>query len=88
MVQRGPARTAQEGSKPRYAVAELQPLLAALFAAFRAPESGENEYLMKAVMRVIAYVGPEARMWLAVQAVIRAAQRSLIRVCFTRGVRA
>jgi len=43
---------------------------------------------MKAVMRVIAYVGPEARMWLAVQAVIRAAQRSLIRVCFTRGVRA
>jgi hypothetical protein len=92
VVQRGPARTAQEGSKPRYAVAELQPLLqpllAALFAAFRAPESGENEYLMKAVMRVIAYVGPEARMWLAVQAVIRAAQRSLIRVCFTRGVRA
>jgi hypothetical protein len=72
---------AQEGSKPRYAVAELQPLLqpllAALFAAFRLPESGENEYLMKAVMRVIAYVGPEARMWLAVQAVVRAASRSL-----------
>ena len=53
----------QEAGKPRYAVGELQPLLqpllTALFAAFRLPESGENEYLMKAVMRVIAYVGPE-----------------------------
>ena len=55
----------QEAGKPRYAVGELQPLLqpllTALFAAFRLPESGENEYLMKAVMRVIAYVGPEVQ---------------------------
>lgn len=55
----------QEAGKPRFAVGELQPLLqpllTALFAAFRLPESGENEYLMKAVMRVIAYVGPEVQ---------------------------
>lgn len=55
----------QEAGKPRYAVGELQPLLqpllTALFAAFRLPESGENEYLMKAVMRVIAYIGPEVQ---------------------------
>lgn len=35
----------------------LQPLLEKLFAAFKFPESGENEYLMRAVMRVIAFVG-------------------------------
>ena len=35
----------------------LQPLLEKLFAAFAFPESGENEYLMKCVMRVITFVG-------------------------------
>lgn len=38
----------------------LQPLLEKLFAAFKLPESGENEYLMRAVMRVIAFVGEAA----------------------------
>mmetsp|Transcript_33790 Transcript_33790/g.100617 ORF Transcript_33790/g.100617 Transcript_33790/m.100617 type:complete len:935 (-) Transcript_33790:308-3112(-) len=36
---------------------QLQPLLEALFAGFKLPESSENEYLMKAVMRVIGFVG-------------------------------
>lgn len=31
----------------------LQPLLERLFSGFKLPESSENEYLMKAVMRVI-----------------------------------
>lgn len=35
----------------------LQPLLEKLFAAFALPESGENEYLMKCVMRVVTFVG-------------------------------
>ena len=35
------------------------PLLTNLFGAFQKPESGENEYLMKAVMRVITFVGPQ-----------------------------
>lgn len=36
----------------------LQVLLERLFSAFKLPESGENEYLMKAVMRVVGFVGP------------------------------
>jgi len=32
-----------------------------LFLAFQKPESGENEYLMKCVMRVITFVGQEVR---------------------------
>lgn len=35
----------------------LQPLLERLFAALRLPESGENEYVMRAVMRLVAFVG-------------------------------
>lgn len=35
----------------------LQPLLERLFAAFHFPESKENEYLMRCVMRVISFVG-------------------------------
>lgn len=50
-----------DGGKPRYQPAELasvlQPLLEKLFAAFALPESGENEYLMKCVLRVISFVG-------------------------------
>lgn len=37
---------------------QLQPLLERLFAGFKLPESSENEYLMKCVMRVIGFVGP------------------------------
>jgi exportin-2 (importin alpha re-exporter) len=48
-------------SAPRFQPGELapvlQPLLEKLFAAFKLPESGENEYVMRAVMRVIAFVG-------------------------------
>jgi exportin-2 (importin alpha re-exporter) len=36
-----------------------QPLLTGLFAAFRHPDSAENEYLMRAVMRLISFLGPE-----------------------------
>lgn len=36
----------------------LQPLLEALFAAFSLPDSAENEYVMKALMRVIMFAGP------------------------------
>ncbi|GIL79702.1 hypothetical protein Vretimale_12351 [Volvox reticuliferus] len=36
----------------------LQPLLERLFAGFKLPDSSENEYLMKAIMRVIVFVGP------------------------------
>jgi exportin-2 (importin alpha re-exporter) len=36
-----------------------QPLLTGLFAAFRHPESAENEYLMRAVMRLISFLGGE-----------------------------
>jgi exportin-2 (importin alpha re-exporter) len=49
------------GGGPRFQPQELssvlQPLLEKLFAAFKFPESGENEYIMRAVMRVIAFVG-------------------------------
>jgi exportin-2 (importin alpha re-exporter) len=35
----------------------LQPLLEKLFGAFKLPESGENEYLMRAVLGVLRFVG-------------------------------
>ena len=35
----------------------LQLLLERLFAAFHLPESGENEYVMRAVMRLVSFVG-------------------------------
>ena len=53
----------QEGGKPRFTPADLQahlsPMFKNLFLAFHKPESGENEYLMKCVMRVITFVGVE-----------------------------
>ena len=56
-------RRAQEDGRPRFSVADLRahlmPLLTNLFGALRKPESEENEYLMKAVTRVITFVGPE-----------------------------
>lgn len=51
----------QEGNRSKFTPDELapqlQPLLEKLFAAFRIPESSENEWLMKCVMRVISFVG-------------------------------
>ena len=53
----------QEDGKPRFTPADLQshlsPMFENLFLAFQKPESGENEYLMKCVMRVITLVGQE-----------------------------
>lgn len=52
----------RHGGRPAFTPEELapqlQPLLGKLFAAFGFPESAENEYLMRCVMRVIAFVGP------------------------------
>lgn len=57
------AVAAQDGGQPRFAVADLQaqlePLLKGLFGAFQQPESAENEYIMKCVMRLITFVGPQ-----------------------------
>lgn len=44
---------------PADVAAHLQPLLGNLFGAFEKADSAENEYLMKAVMRVISFVGPQ-----------------------------
>ena len=56
---------AQEGGQAQYAVADLQaqlePLLKSLFGAFQQPDSAENEYVMKCVMRLIIFVGPQVR---------------------------
>ena len=58
-----PSLCMQEGGKPRFTPADLQshlsPMFENLFLAFQKPESGENEYLMKCVMRVITFVGQE-----------------------------
>ena len=35
----------------------LQPILEKLFAALKMPDSGENEYVMRAIMRLVAFVG-------------------------------
>ena len=55
----------QDAGKPRFVVADLaaqlEPLLTGLFGAFAKPESGENEYVMKCIMRVIAFVGKDVR---------------------------
>ena len=52
---------AQEDGRPRFTPANLSahlsPLFENLFLAFQKPESAENEYLMKCVMRVITFVG-------------------------------
>ena len=60
-----PPVPAPRSPRPRFTPEELgpylQPLLEKLFAAFALPESGENEYLMKAVMRCITFVGERIR---------------------------
>lgn len=47
----------------RLSVAEVLPLaqgiLQGLFNAFQQPDSSENEYLMRAVMRLISFLGPQ-----------------------------
>ncbi len=53
----------QEDGKQRFHVQDLapvlEPLLQALFSAFLKPDSAENEYVMRCIMRVIDFVGPE-----------------------------
>ncbi len=53
----------QEDGKQRFQVQDLapvlEPLLSALFSAFLKPDSAENEYVMRCIMRVIDFVGPE-----------------------------
>ena len=55
----------QDGGQPRFTVAELapqlEPLLAGLFGALSKPDSDQNEYVMKTVMRVIVFVGRDVR---------------------------
>lgn len=55
----------QDDGQLRFSVADLQaqlePLLSRLFGAFRQPESGENQYVMKCIARLIAFVGPQVR---------------------------
>lgn len=50
---------------PRYASADIAPLSQQLytnmFHAFTIPDSGENEYVMKCVMRVIAFSGADVK---------------------------
>lgn len=49
--------------QPRFVPADvsqhLTQLLQLLFAALGKPDSTENEYLIRAVMRVVAFVGPQ-----------------------------
>lgn len=66
----------QEGGQQRFQVQDLapvlEPLLSALFSAFSRPDSAENEYVMRCIMRVIGFVGPEVscfHMWLEIIAV-------------------
>jgi exportin-2 (importin alpha re-exporter) len=57
--------TVRDGGALRFAAADLVPfreqLLGGLFKALTLPESGENDYVMKALMRVLAVLGPDAR---------------------------
>lgn len=53
----------KEGGQSKLSVAEVLPLaqgiLQGLFSAFQQPDSAENEYLMRAVMRLISFLGPQ-----------------------------
>lgn len=53
----------KEGGQTKLSVAEVLPLaqgiLQGLFNAFQQPDSAENEYLMRAVMRLISFLGPQ-----------------------------
>ena len=56
--------TVRDGGALRFAAADLvplrEPLLGALFGALQQEDSGENEYVMKAIMRLLSLLGPEA----------------------------
>ena len=55
----------RQAGAPRFQPAELaswlQTLLERLFGAFAFPDSAENEYVMKAIMRVISFVGTRGK---------------------------
>jgi exportin-2 (importin alpha re-exporter) len=55
--------TVRDGGAVRFNAADVLPmrdaLLGSLFGALTLPESSENDYVMKAIMRVIAVLGPE-----------------------------
>lgn len=55
----------QDNGQRRFSVADLQaqlePLLNGLFGAFKMPESGENDKVMKCVLGLITFVGPQVR---------------------------
>jgi exportin-2 (importin alpha re-exporter) len=57
--------TVRDGGALRFTAADLVPLreglLGGLFGALTLPESGENDYVMKALMRVLSVLGPEVR---------------------------
>ena len=38
---------------------QLQPLLSGLFGVFQIAESGENQYVMKCIARLITFIGPQ-----------------------------
>jgi len=52
----------KENGQPRFNPDELSPLLQSmlenLFGALSMPDSEENEYVMKAIMRVVSFLGP------------------------------
>jgi len=69
---RGPPRVGAAGAAPH-----VQPALEALFSAFAHPDSAENEYVMRAVARVLASAGPAVAA-AAAPAVLAALSRMLL----------
>ena len=59
--------TVRDNGVVRFSSADLLPLrealLGGLFTALTLPESGENDYVMKALMRLLSVLGPEARVF-------------------------
>ena len=55
----------QDDGKLRYQPLDLAPvlpqLLERLFGALYHPDSSENEYLMKCIMRVLSFMGPDIK---------------------------
>jgi len=55
----------EAGGALRFAAVDLlplrEPLLGALFGALQLPDSAENEYVVKAIMRLLSLLGPESR---------------------------
>lgn len=61
--------TVRDGGVVRFTAADLLPLrealLGGLFTALTLPESTENDYVMKALMRLLSVLGPEGRVFAA-----------------------